>query len=97
MTESLPYHRFFNAPISEAAIAGSAVGYGLCGGRVIAELMYCDFLGRAGDEVFNQMSKWQSMSGGLLKMPVVLRVSVGSSTARSTPRTGLRFAPISRG
>jgi 2-oxoisovalerate dehydrogenase E1 component len=45
---------------------------------VIAELMYCDFLGRAGDEVFNQMSKWQSMSGGLLKMPVVLRVSVGS-------------------
>lgn len=78
LTESLPYHRFFNAPISEAAIAGSAVGYGLCGGRVIAELMYCDFLGRAGDEVFNQMSKWQSMSGGLLKMPVVLRVSVGS-------------------
>ena len=29
--------------------------------------MYCDFLGRAGDEVFNQLSKWQSMSGGLLK------------------------------
>jgi len=40
--------------------------------------MYCDFLGRAGDEIFNQMAKWQSMSGGLLKMPVVLRVSVGS-------------------
>jgi 2-oxoisovalerate dehydrogenase E1 component len=40
--------------------------------------MYCDFLGRAGDEVFNQLSKWQGMSGGLLEMPVVLRVSVGS-------------------
>jgi 2-oxoisovalerate dehydrogenase E1 component len=40
--------------------------------------MYCDFLGRAGDEIFNQMAKWQSMSAGLLKMPVVLRVSVGS-------------------
>jgi 2-oxoisovalerate dehydrogenase E1 component len=40
--------------------------------------MYCDFLGRAGDEVFNQLSKWQSMSGGLLKMPVTMRVSVGS-------------------
>ncbi len=78
LTESLPYHRFFNAPISEAAIAGSAVGYALSGGRVIAELMYCDFLGRAGDEVFNQMSKWQSMSGGLLEMPLVLRVSVGA-------------------
>jgi 2-oxoisovalerate dehydrogenase E1 component len=78
LTESLPYHRFFNAPISEAAIVASAVGYALSGGRVIAELMYCDFLGRAGDEVFNQLAKWQSMSAGILKMPVVLRVSVGS-------------------
>ncbi len=78
LTESLPYHRLFNSPISEGAIVGSAVGYGMCGGRVIAELMYCDFLGRAGDEVFNQLSKWQAMSAGVLKMPVVLRVSVGS-------------------
>ena len=42
------------------------------------ELMYCDFMGRAGDEIFNQASKWQSMSAGLLKMPLVVRVSVGN-------------------
>lgn len=78
LTEALPYHRLFNSPISEGAIVGTAVGYGLEGGRVIVELMYCDFLGRAGDEIFNQMAKWQAMSAGLLKMPVVLRVSVGS-------------------
>ncbi len=78
LTEALPYHRLFNSPISEGAIVGSAVGYGLCGGRALVELMYCDFLGRAGDEVFNQLSKWQAMSAGVLKMPVVLRVSVGS-------------------
>jgi 2-oxoisovalerate dehydrogenase E1 component len=78
LTELLPYHRLFNSPISEAAIAGTAVGYALCGGRALVELMYCDFLGRAGDEVFNQLAKWQSMSGGLLQMPVVMRVSVGS-------------------
>ena len=78
LTEALPYHRLFNSPISEGAIAGTAVGYALEGGRVLAELMYCDFMGRAGDEIFNQMAKWQSMSGGLLKMPVVLRVSVGN-------------------
>ncbi len=78
LTESLPYHRLFNTPISEGAIAGSAVGYAISGGRVVAELMYCDFLGRAGDEVFNQMAKWQSMSAGTLKMPLVLRVSTGS-------------------
>jgi 2-oxoisovalerate dehydrogenase E1 component len=78
MTEALPYHRLFNSPISEGAIVGTAVGYALEGGRPLVELMYCDFMGRAGDEIFNQLAKWQAMSGGLLKMPVVLRVSVGS-------------------
>ena len=78
MTESLPYHRLFNSPISEAAIAGTAVGYGMEGGRALVELMYCDFLGRAGDEIFNQLAKWQGMSGGEIRMPVVVRVSVGS-------------------
>jgi 2-oxoisovalerate dehydrogenase E1 component len=78
LTEALPYHRLFNSPISEAAICGTAVGYALSGGRVVAELMYCDFMGRAGDEIFNQMAKWQSMSANVLKMPLVLRVSVGS-------------------
>ncbi|MFN8254359.1 MAG: thiamine pyrophosphate-dependent enzyme [Bacteroidales bacterium] len=78
LTEALPYHRLFNSPISEGAIVGTAVGYGMCGGRVIAEIMYCDFLGRCGDEVFNQLPKWQAMSGNVIKMPVVVRVSVGS-------------------
>ena len=78
LTESLPYHRLFNSPISEAAIVGTAVGYGMAGGRAIVELMYADFIGRAGDEIFNQLAKWQAMSAGGLKMPVVLRVSVGS-------------------
>ncbi len=78
MTEAVPYHRLFNSPISESAIVGSAVGYAMCGGRCIVELMYADFMGCAGDEIFNQMAKWQSMSAGILKMPIVLRVSVGS-------------------
>ena len=78
LTEALPYHRLFNSPISEGAIVGTAIGYGMCGGRVIPEIMYCDFLGRSGDEVFNQLPKWQSMSGNMIKMPVVVRVSVGS-------------------
>lgn len=78
LTEAIPYHRFFNSPISEAAIVGSAVGYAMAGGRAIVELMYADFIGCAGDEIFNQLSKWQSMSAGILKMPVVVRVSVGS-------------------
>lgn len=78
LTEALPYRRLFNSPISEAAIVGAGVGYAICGGRAVAELMYCDFLGRSGDEVFNQMAKWQAMAAGLIKMPLVLRVSVGN-------------------
>jgi len=78
MADSIPHSRLFNSPISEAAIVGTAVGYGMMGGRVIVELMYADFIGCAGDEIFNQLSKWQAMSAGILKMPVVLRVSVGS-------------------
>jgi 2-oxoisovalerate dehydrogenase E1 component len=78
LTEALPYHRLFNSPISEAAIVGAAVGYAMSGGRAVAELMYADFMGRAGDEIFNQLSKWQAMSAGELLMPVVLRISVGA-------------------
>jgi 2-oxoisovalerate dehydrogenase E1 component len=78
LSDILPYERLFNSPISEAAIVATAVGYALEGGRALVELMYGDFIGRAGDEIFNQMAKWRSMSGGTLKMPVVLRCSVGS-------------------
>ncbi|MDR3644530.1 MAG: thiamine pyrophosphate-dependent enzyme [Clostridia bacterium] len=78
LEKAIPYHRLFNSPISESAIVGTAVGYGMLGGRAIPELMYCDFMGRAGDEIFNQLAKWQAMSAGFLKMPVVLRVSVGA-------------------
>jgi 2-oxoisovalerate dehydrogenase E1 component len=77
LTEALPYHRMFNSPISESTIISSAVGYAMCGGRSIVELMYCDFVGRAGDELFNQLAKWQGMTAGVLKMPVVVRISVG--------------------
>jgi len=78
LTEALPYHRLFNAPISEAAIVGAAIGYALEGGRAVVELMYADFMGRAGDEIFNQLAKWQAMSAGELVMPVTLRISVGA-------------------
>jgi len=78
MYESIPFHRLFNSPISEATIVSSAVGYAMLGGRAVVELMYADFMGRAGDEIFNQLAKWQSMTAGQIKMPVVLRISVGA-------------------
>ena len=76
--ESVPRHRLFNAPIAEGSIISAAVGYALCGGRAVPEIMWCDFLGRCADELFNQLAKWQGMSAGILKMPCVVRVSVGA-------------------
>lgn len=78
LTESLPYHRLFNSPITEAAIVGTACGYAIAGGQAIVELEYFDFLFRAGDELSNQLSKWRAMSGGQLKLPVVVRTNIGS-------------------
>lgn len=76
--EAIPYHRLFNTPISECGIISAAVGYGLSGGRVVTEIMYNDFSARAADELFNQLAKWQAMGVGELKMPVVVRMSIGS-------------------
>ena len=78
LADLFPHARLFNSPISEATIVSSAVGYAMEGGRALVELMYADFIGRAGDEIFNQMAKWQAMSGGDLSVPVVLRCSIGS-------------------
>ena len=78
LEKSVPYERLFNSGISEATIVSASIGYCMLGGRAIPELMYCDFLGRAGDEVLNQLPKWQAMTAGQLKMPVVLRMQVGS-------------------
>ena len=86
LTESIPYHRLFNSPISEGAIVGTACGYAVSGGRACVELMYCDFLGRAGDEVFNQISKWQSMSAGILSVFVVRDVLPLPKTRRKNWR-----------
>ena len=78
LSELFPHERLFNAPISEAAIVAAAIGHAMEGGRSLAELMYADFIGRAGDEILNQLAKWQGMSDGALSLPVVLRTSVGS-------------------
>ncbi|HIS02778.1 MAG TPA: dehydrogenase [Candidatus Pullichristensenella avicola] len=76
--QAIPYHRLFDTPICECGIIGAAVGYAMCGGRVVTEIMYDDFSARAADELFNQLAKWQAMSAGEIRLPVVVRMSVGS-------------------
>jgi len=65
--------RVRDTPISEAAIAGAAVGLALAGMKPVAEIMYMDFLPICMDELATQAAKMRFMSGGQLKIPMVLR------------------------
>jgi 2-oxoisovalerate dehydrogenase E1 component len=76
--ESVPRHRLFNTPIAESSIIAAGIGYALMGGRASPEIMWGDFLGCCADEIFNQLAKWQGMSAGILKMPCVVRISIGA-------------------
>ncbi len=69
--------RCFNAPISEAAICGTAVGAAMTGLRPVIELMYMDFALMASDQIANQAAKWHYMSGASVEIPLVYRASVG--------------------
>jgi len=69
--------RVRDTPISEAAIAGMAVGAALGGLRPVAEIMYCDFLSIALDAIANNAAKLRYMSGGQLAIPLVIRTSAG--------------------
>lgn len=70
--------RVRDAPLSEAAIAGAAVGAALSGMRPVAEIMYIDFSTIAMDQIVNQAAKLRYMSGGQARVPVVFRTQEGA-------------------
>ncbi len=69
--------RVRNTPISESAIIGSALGAAMTGTRTVAELMYVDFTTCAMDQIVNQTAKMHYMSGGKLRIPLVIRTHGG--------------------
>jgi len=70
--------RVRNTPISEAAIAGAALGAALLGMRPVAEMMYIDFSTIAIDQIINQIAKVRYMSGGKAKASLVIRTQGGA-------------------
>ncbi len=70
-------NRVIDTAISEAAIAGSAVGAALRGMRPIAEIMYVDFLTIAMDQLVHVGAYNRYMFGGKAKVPMVLRTEGG--------------------
>jgi len=69
--------RMIDTPISEIGIFGYACGAAVMGMRPIADVQYGDFLFCAMDQVANEIAKLRYMSGGKLKVPIVMRAPVG--------------------
>lgn len=68
-----------DTPISESGFCGAALGAALMGMRPVADVQYADFLFCAMDQLVNQIPKMRYMSGGKLRVPLVLRAPVGST------------------
>ena len=91
LLEEFGPERVRDTPISEAAIAGTAVGLALTGFKPVAEIMYMDFLPICMDQLATQAAKMRFMSGGQLKVPLVLRTQYslgrqhGSQHSQFTP------------
>lgn len=69
--------RVRDTPISENAIVGFALGAAITGMRPIAEIMFCDIIALAMDQIVNQAAKIRYMFGGNIQVPLVIRTTLG--------------------
>jgi pyruvate/2-oxoglutarate/acetoin dehydrogenase E1 component len=72
--------RIWQTPISESGFTGIAVGAAMSGLRPVAVIMYCDFVTVCMDPIVNQAAKIHLMSGGQIKVPMVIRTPGGGGT-----------------
>ena len=78
------FERVKQTPISENAIIGAAIGSSMLGLRPVAEIMYFDFIAVAMDQVINQAAKIRYMSGGQVKLPLVIRTQAGAGRGKGS-------------
>ncbi|WP_114966347.1 alpha-ketoacid dehydrogenase subunit beta [Alkalilacustris brevis] len=79
LVEEFGTERVIDTPISEPGFMGVAVGAAMTGSRPIVDLMFGDFLFLVMDQLCNQAAKTHYMSGGKLKVPLVLRTNLGAT------------------
>lgn len=78
LSEKFP-KRIFDTPLSETFIIGAGVGAAITGLRPITELMFADFFQVAMDELYGKAAKWRYMHGGLMSVPMVVRMPEGAA------------------
>jgi pyruvate dehydrogenase E1 component beta subunit len=79
LSEEFGHERILDTPISEEGLTGVAIGAAMAGLRPIADVQYGDFLFNAMDQIANQAAKMCYMSAGTVRVPMVMRVPVGST------------------
>ncbi|HEY6540576.1 MAG TPA: alpha-ketoacid dehydrogenase subunit beta [Ktedonobacteraceae bacterium] len=79
LVEEFGSSRVIDTPISEAGITGLGVGGAMTGMRPIVDIMFGDFIGLAMDQIVNQAAKVHYMSGGKLRVPLVVRTTMGAT------------------
>src|SRR5436309_4385612 len=79
LVEEFGTSRVIDSPISEPGFTGMGVGAAMTGMRPIVDVMFGDFLGLIMDQVANQAAKVHYMSGGKLKVPMVIRTTLGAT------------------
>ncbi len=80
LSDEFGHERILDTPISETGIAGVAIGAAISGMRPIADVQYGDFLFCMMDQLANQAAKMTYMSGGTVKVPLVMRAPVGATS-----------------
>ena len=79
LVEEFGPRRVIDTPISEAGFTGIGVGAAITGMRPVIDIMFGDFITLTMDQMVNQASKTHYMSGGKLKVPLVLRTTLGAT------------------
>lgn len=71
--------RVIDTPISEAGFTGIGVGAAMTGMRPVVDIMFGDFITLTMDQMANQAAKVHYMSGGMWKVPMVMRTTLGAT------------------
>src|SRR2546429_5462826 len=79
LVEEFGPERIIDSPISEAGISGIGIGAAMTGMRPVVDIMFGDFLTLVMDQLVNQAAKVHYMSGGKLKVPLVVRTTLGAT------------------
>ena len=86
LLEAFGPRRIREAPISESAMVGAAIGAALFGRRPIVEISFGEFLPAAMNQLVNQAANLHYMTGGVASVPVVVRTRVGDGPYGGHPQ-----------